>query len=61
MALLMARDTIVGYAFVLLSTILRAMAGCATKAASRYATAVLGCMVVLVAFEALSDIAATIE
>jgi hypothetical protein len=61
MALLMARDTVVGCTFVLLSTVLRAVARCATKAAPRYTTAVLSYMVVLVAFEALSDIAATIE
>jgi hypothetical protein len=60
-ALLMAGDTIVGCAFVLLSAVLRTMASCATKAAPRYTTVVLSYVVVLVAFEALSDVATTIE
>ena len=61
MAFLMARDIIVGCAFVLLSTVLRAMANCATKAALRYITIVLSYVIVLVAFEVLSDIATTIK
>jgi uncharacterized membrane protein YeiB len=57
----MVGDIIVGYAFVLLSIVLRTIASCTTKAAPRYITTVLSYVVILVAFEALSDIATTIE
>jgi hypothetical protein len=46
---------------VLFAAVLRAMASCATEAASSYTSTVLCCMVVLVALKALCNIAATIE
>jgi cell division protein FtsW (lipid II flippase) len=50
-----------GCVVVLFAAVLRAMASCATEAASSYTSIVLCCMVVLVALKALCNIAATIE
>jgi len=61
MSLLAAGDAVVGRVVVLLSTVLGAMASCTTEATPRYTPAVLGGVVVLVAFKALGDIAASVK
>lgn len=61
MALLMARDTVEGCAVVLLTAVLGAVASCATEATPGYTSAVLSSMVILIASEALCNVAAAIK
>jgi len=61
MALLAARDIVEGCPVILLTTVLGAVAGCAAKAAPSHTPAVLCSVVILIAPEALCDIAAAIE
>ena len=60
-ALPVARDTVESCAVVFLTAILRAMAGRAAKATPSYTFTVLCSMIILIALEALGDIATSIE
>jgi hypothetical protein len=59
--LLTARDIIKSRAIVLLSAVLRAMAGCTIEPTPSHASAVLCSIVILIVFKALSNIAAAVK
>ena len=61
MPLLITRDVVIGCVVVFLPTVLGAMASCTTEATPRYTLAVLSSVVILVAFKALGDIAASVK
>jgi hypothetical protein len=61
MALLAAGDIVEGCTIILLRAVLRAMASCTTEATLSDVATVFDCMVVLIALEALCDIAAAIK
>ena len=61
MALLIARNTIEGYAVILLITVLGAVADGATEATPGYTSTVLSSMVILIAPKALCNITATVK
>ena len=59
--MLAVRDTMISCAVVLLSAVLGAVACSATEATPRNTLAILSSIVVLVAFEALCDVATVIK
>ena len=60
-ALLTARDIVEGCAVVLLTVVLGAIASYTTEATPSHAPTVLSSVIILIAFKALSDIAASIK
>jgi len=61
MALLMARDVVEGYAVILLTIVLGAMAGGATEATPGYTSTVLSSMVILIVSKVLYNVIVTVK
>jgi hypothetical protein len=61
MALLAARDIVEGCTIILLKAVLRAITSCTTKATLSDVATMFNYIVVLIALEALCDIAAAIK